>query len=177
VLSTLRGGILPDVIEIRHDPAPGPSKRIVVLTVSAKATDLTVGGQDCRTLPACSLKLALRAWYVDLKAGERDEPRLVALVRLEGEKKDSFYSRLGVKDVALPALKGPAGYAVIYLPHDAFIRVDLKRASGDKAPNLDVIGGGYNVLRLVGDGRHWFIRLEQQKKLPLLAASGPAGAQ
>jgi hypothetical protein len=178
VLSTLRGGIVPDIAGIRTDPAAGPSWRIVVLTVNGLAAGLAVGGQECRTPPSCTVKLVLRPWYVDLEAGDRDEPRIIAVPRLEGENENGFYTRLGLKEGTPPAIKGPGGYAVIHLLHNAFVPIDLKRASGDKAPNIDVMGGDDNVLRLVGDGRHWYIRLDQQRKQPALtAAAAAAGGQ
>jgi hypothetical protein len=172
VLSTLRGGlVMDDVIAIRPKPTPArpgrAGQRVVSLIVRDKVA-LTVARKGCRDSSECSVKLALRPWYVDLKAGDLDEPRLVAGTRLQGATEDDFYSRLGVKDVELPKMTS-GGYAIVYLLHDAYFRIDLNRASGpEKAPGTNIVDSDNNLLSLVGEGPNWSLRIDQNDQLPSL---------
>jgi hypothetical protein len=168
VLSALRGGMPTDVVGIRQEPATAGRTRAVVLTVNSTAVDLAVAGQrvDCQA-SSCMLNVALRPWYVDSRAGDREEPRFIAGTRLRGERVDAFLGRLGVKDVYLPRIT-QSGYALVYLPNDSYFQIFLRGAFGERAPFVDIRGGDYNLLRLEGAAQHWSIRPDYDPSLPVV---------
>jgi hypothetical protein len=168
VLSALRGGALTDIVGIRHEPATAGRARAVVLTVNSTAADLTVADQrvDCQA-SSCMLNVALRPWYVDSRAGDRDEPRFIAGLRLRGEGVDAFLGRLGVKDAYLPRITR-SGHTLVYLPNDGYFQIYLRGAFGERAPFVDIRGSDYNVLRLEGSAQHWSIRPDYDPSLPVV---------
>jgi hypothetical protein len=168
VLSALRGGMLTDIVGIRHEPATAGRTRVVVLTVDSTAVDLKVADQrvDCQAAN-CMLNVALRPWYVDSRAGDREEPRFIAGTRLRGERVDAFLGRLGVKDVYLPRIT-QSGHALVYLPNDSYFQIFLRGASGERAPFVDIRGGDYNLLRLEGAAQRWSIRPDYDPSLPVV---------
>jgi len=168
VLSALRGGTLTDVVGIRHEPATAGRTRVVVLTVNSTAVDLTVADQrvDCQA-SSCMLNVALRPWYVDSRAGDRDEPRFTAGTRLRGERLDAFLGRMGVKDTFLPRIS-QSGHTLVYLPNDGYFQIYLRGVFGERAPSVDIRRGDYNVLRLEGAAQHWSIRPDYDPSLPVV---------
>jgi hypothetical protein len=169
VLSALRGGMLTDVVAIRQELATAGRTRVVVLTVNSTAVDLAVAGQrvDCQA-SSCMLKVALRPWYVDSRAGDRDEPRFIAGTRLRGgERVDAFFGRFAANDVSVPKIM-QSGHTLVYLPNDSYFQIYLRGAFGEKAPFVDIRGGDYNLLRLEGAAQRWSIRPDYDPSLPVV---------
>jgi hypothetical protein len=162
--------MLSDVVGIRQEPAAAGRIRAVVLTVNSTAVDLAVAGQrvDCQAL-SCTLNVALRPWYVDSRAGDRDEPRFITGTRLRGgERLDAFFGRFGAKDVYVPKIM-QAGHTLVYLPNDSYFQIYLRGAIGEKAPFVDIRGGDYNLLRLEGTAQRWSIRPDYDSSLPVVS--------